>query len=355
MSRRSDRINGLLRQEISMLLSREIKDPRLTGVISITQVQTSSDLRNARVFVSVMGDDETKNAALAGIQSAATFLRRSLRDRLKLRYVPFLKFSLDESMEDADAVLRIMDGIQDGGDNSTDTENLPTYFRPIVLLQPGLTVVSTGKRTGGPPSIASINGYLNLYKPVGITSMEALRQVKRITGQRKKVGHAGTMDPLARGVLPVCFGQATRLMEYVVDGEKRYRMEVFLGATTVTFDSEGEVTPVQEPDYVTREMVENTCRRFIGTIDQKPPMYSAVKVDGQRLYKLARAGLEVDREARSVDIFDIRLVRFYPAPCHAGRGVWPGRLHAVAGPRLGPGPGLRRLRYGPGASVLRRV
>ena len=131
MSRRSERINGLLRQEISTLLSREIKDPRLTGVISITQVQTSSDLRNARVFVSVMGNDETKAAALTGIQSAATFLRRSLRDRLKLRYVPFLKFSLDESMEDADAVLRIMDGLQEGEAIAADAENLPTYSGPL--------------------------------------------------------------------------------------------------------------------------------------------------------------------------------------------------------------------------------
>lgn len=137
MSRRSDRINGLLRQEISNLLSREIKDPRLTGVISITQVQTSSDLRNARVFVSVMGDDETKRAALAGIQSAATFLRRSLRDRLKLRYVPFLKFSLDETMEDADAVLRLMDGFQEEGAISADTESLPTYSGPLSFSKRG--------------------------------------------------------------------------------------------------------------------------------------------------------------------------------------------------------------------------
>ena len=96
MSRRADRINGLLREEISLLLSREVKDPRLDGLISITRVDTSSDLRNARGFLSVMGDQASKDAALQGIQSAASFLRRSLRDRLKLRYVPFLKFAIDE-------------------------------------------------------------------------------------------------------------------------------------------------------------------------------------------------------------------------------------------------------------------
>ena len=137
MSRRADRINGLLRQEISLLLSREIKDPRLHGVISITQVQTSSDLRNARVYVSVMGDQETKDTALDGIQSAAAFLRRSLRDRLKLRYVPFLKFSLDESIEDADGVLRIMDGLQDGPSLPVESEVLPAYSGPLTFSRPG--------------------------------------------------------------------------------------------------------------------------------------------------------------------------------------------------------------------------
>lgn len=112
MSRRVDRINGLLRQEISQLLAREIKDPRLGGVISITQVQTANDLRSARVFVSVLGDRETRERALDGIQSAAAFLRRELRDRLKLRYVPFLKFALDDSLESADAVLRLMNELQ---------------------------------------------------------------------------------------------------------------------------------------------------------------------------------------------------------------------------------------------------
>jgi ribosome-binding factor A len=131
MTRRADRLNGLLRQEISHLLSREIKDPRLNGIISITQVQTSSDLRNARVFVSVLGDQETKNAALDGIQSAASFLRRSLRDRLKLRYVPFLKFALDESIEDADALLRVMDRLQDEPPPIPDSESLTIYSGPL--------------------------------------------------------------------------------------------------------------------------------------------------------------------------------------------------------------------------------
>ena len=112
MARRVDRINGVLRQEISQLLSRQIKDPRLNAVVTITQVETASDLRTARVFLSVLGDQETKQKALEGIQSAATFLRRELRGRLTLKYTPFLTFVLDDSLENADYLLRLMDRIQ---------------------------------------------------------------------------------------------------------------------------------------------------------------------------------------------------------------------------------------------------
>lgn len=113
MSRRVDRINGLLREELSQLLSRQVNDPRITGVITITHVQTSNDLRNARVFVSVFGDAKTKRNTLVGIQSASTYLRHELKGKLSLRYVPFMKFELDESMEDADNLLRIMDQLKD--------------------------------------------------------------------------------------------------------------------------------------------------------------------------------------------------------------------------------------------------
>ncbi len=155
-----------------------------------------------------------------------------------------------------------------------------------------------------------VNGYINLFKPPGISSMDALRQIKRITGQRKKVGHGGTLDPLARGVLPVCFGQATRLMDHIVGGMKRYRTEITLGVTTTTYDAEGEVVKTGDPLGVTEEMVQESLLPWIGQVKQTPPMYSAIKIDGQRLYKLARAGIEVEREARPVDIHDIRVLEF---------------------------------------------
>ena len=110
MSRRIDRVNELLRSEISSLLAREIKDPRVAGVISITEVVASSDLRSARVYVSVMGRDSDRKAAMDGIRSAASFLRRELRERVNLRHTPHMTFVLDDSIEEGERVLRLIDG-----------------------------------------------------------------------------------------------------------------------------------------------------------------------------------------------------------------------------------------------------
>ena len=115
MTRRTDRINGLLRQEISQLLSRDLKDPRLAGVVSITHVDTSADLRHARVYVSVLGSREEKEMVLKGVDSATRFMRKELGDRLSLRHIPELKFILDESMEQADHIFGLIDRLSDEG------------------------------------------------------------------------------------------------------------------------------------------------------------------------------------------------------------------------------------------------
>ena len=115
MTRRTDRINGLLRQEISKLLSHELNDPRLSGVVSITQVETSTDLRRARVYVSVLGDQQEKNTVLSGINSATRFMRRELGERLTIRYVPELSFVLDESLDEAERIFNLMDSLATNG------------------------------------------------------------------------------------------------------------------------------------------------------------------------------------------------------------------------------------------------
>ena len=185
------------------------------------------------------------------------------------------------------------------------------------------------------------NGFLNFNKPVGITSMDALRRIKAIAGQKQKVGHAGTMDPLARGVLPICFGQATRLMEYVVGRTKRYTVEIKLGETTKTFDAEGEVTKSGDPSGITTETIQAVLPTFTGAVMQTPPMYSAIKINGQRLYKLARAGIEVKRQARPVEIYDIQIVQFslptVVINVECGRGVYMRSLAHDLGSALGCG------------------
>jgi len=192
-----------------------------------------------------------------------------------------------------------------------------------------------------PNTHPSVNGFLNLYKSIGMTSMDAVRRVKRITGQRQKVGHGGTMDPLARGVLPICFGQATRLMDYLVEGPKRYLVEIKLGASTTTYDAEGEVVKTGDVSGLTRQMVATTLQSFIGLVQQTPPMYSAVKVDGQRLYKLARSGIEVEREPRTVEIHNIQVLDFSPPTLvldvESGRGVYMRSLAHDLGETLGCG------------------
>lgn len=182
---------------------------------------------------------------------------------------------------------------------------------------------------------------MNLYKPSGITAMAALRRVKRITGQRKKVGHAGTLDPLAEGVLPICFGQATRLMEQVVSEWKRYRMAMRLGATSTTYDAEGEIVEIGDPGTLTESEIMTALGEFVGKIEQVPPMYSALKVNGRRLYELARSGKEVPREPRQVEVSGISIeevtLPYLRLTVDCGKGTYLRSIAHDLGQRLGCG------------------
>lgn len=193
----------------------------------------------------------------------------------------------------------------------------------------------------------AVNGFLVLNKPVGLTSMDVVRRVKRLTGLRKRVGHGGTLDPLAEGILPICFGQATRLMEYLINETKGYRMEVRLGLATDTYDAEGEVVEEVDPSFVTREQVEEALQSFRGTLYQKPPMHSALKKDGRRLYELARQGVEVEREPRQVEVFSLKLLDFKlpfaTLESECGRGVYMRSLAHDLGQLLGCGAHISKL------------
>ena len=164
---------------------------------------------------------------------------------------------------------------------------------------------SAGRKRRG----RDIDGILLLDKPVGISSNEALQRAKRIF-QARKAGHTGSLDVLASGLLPLCFGEATKLSQFLLEADKRYVVELVLGRRTSTGDSEGETLSLRPTDAITRAALEQAMHGFLGPIAQVPPMYSALKRHGQPLYKLARQGIEVEREKRDVLIHAFRLVEY---------------------------------------------
>ena len=191
-----------------------------------------------------------------------------------------------------------------------------------------------------------ISGILNVDKSYGMTSMQVVRRIKRASGI-KRVGHGGTLDPIATGVIPVCVGRATRLMEYVIEGSKEYWGEVSLGVTTDTYDALGEVTSELDASAVTADDVRDSLRRFEGRIEQVPPMYSALKKDGTRLYDLARKGVEIEREPRPVVVYEIELDGWAPPVASirvkCGRGFYMRSLAYDIGEALGCGGHLKSL------------
>ncbi|VAX07666.1 tRNA pseudouridine(55) synthase [hydrothermal vent metagenome] len=199
----------------------------------------------------------------------------------------------------------------------------------------------------------NVQGILLLDKPLGITSNAALQQVKRIFRARK-AGHTGSLDPLANGLLPICFGSATKISAYLLDANKHYRVKVKLGITTTTADAEGEVLETRPVEGVTEPDVRKVLEGFLGEIQQLPPMYSALKHNGERLYKLARQGIEVEREPRGVTIYALELLSYdlleIELDVSCSKGTYIRTLAEDVGEALGCGAhvsALRRTGVGP--------
>lgn len=158
--------------------------------------------------------------------------------------------------------------------------------------------------------VAPLSGFLNIHKPGGLTSRQVVDRVARLVPRKVKVGHAGTLDPLATGVLVVCVGAATRLVPYVQDMRKTYRGRFLLGRRSTTNDIDGDVTEVPDAPVVTEADIAALLPRFLGTIQQTPPQFSAVHVGGQRAYELARRGEQVTLTAKPVEVYRIELLEF---------------------------------------------
>ena len=198
----------------------------------------------------------------------------------------------------------------------------------------------------------AVHGVLLLDKPLGLSSNDALQKVKRLY-RAEKAGHTGTLDPLASGLLPLCFGAATKFSQISLDADKRYTATLQLGVTTSTADAEGAVLLTRDVN-VTREQMEQACARFTGPIHQVPPMHSALKRDGKPLYEYARAGIEVEREARQVTIYRIDILGghddVWTLDVRCSKGTYIRTLAEDIGEALGCGAhlsGLRRTGSGP--------
>jgi tRNA pseudouridine55 synthase len=192
----------------------------------------------------------------------------------------------------------------------------------------------------------SVDGILNVLKPAGKTSFAVVSLVRRWSGERR-VGHAGTLDPDATGVLVVCLGQAARVVEYLAGAGKTYQAEIELGVTTDTYDAAGKVVGRSDPSSVTEAQVRRVLESFRGTIAQVPPMHSAIHHKGKRLYELARQGIEVDREPRQVEISRLDLLAWQlpvvTIEVDCSGGTYIRSLAQDIGSALGCGAHLKRL------------
>jgi len=192
-----------------------------------------------------------------------------------------------------------------------------------------------------------VHGVLLLDKPLGLSSNDALQKAKWLL-RAEKAGHTGTLDPLATGVLPLCFGAATKFSQLHLDADKAYEAVAELGVRTTTGDSEGEVIERREVPAISPERLAEIQARFTGEIEQVPPMHSALKKDGKALYEYARAGVEVERQARKVRVFDLQLTLLEPSllkiVAKVSKGTYIRTLGEDIGLALGCGAHLRSLR-----------
>lgn len=199
----------------------------------------------------------------------------------------------------------------------------------------------------------NVNGILLLDKPIGLTSNGALQRVKRLFNA-KKAGHTGSLDPVATGMLPICFGEATKFSQFLLESDKSYFVTAKLGEETNTGDSEGHVVLTKPVVDVTLERLQAVMNRYLGEIEQTPPMFSAIKVQGKPLYELARQGIEIKREPRRITIFSLALDELtentFSMRVHCSKGTYIRTLVEDISRELGCGGhviALRRLQVTP--------
>ena len=192
-----------------------------------------------------------------------------------------------------------------------------------------------------------MDGVINIFKNTGMTSFDVVRIIKKVSGT-KKVGHTGTLDPEASGVLPVCIGKGTKIIDYIMNSNKTYEVELKLGITTTTYDLEGDVVNEKEPGFLNKDEILNAINSFKGEYNQIPPMYSALKQNGVRLYELARKGIEVERKGRLINIYNIEEIKidnpYVSMKVTCSKGTYIRSLCYDIGEKLGVGATMTKLK-----------
>lgn len=192
-----------------------------------------------------------------------------------------------------------------------------------------------------------MDGVINIFKNTGMTSFDVVRIIKKASNT-KKVGHTGTLDPEASGVLPVCIGKGTKIIDYIMNSDKVYEVEFKLGIKTTTYDLEGEIIEEKDPSNLTDDTILLAINSFIGEYSQIPPMYSALKQNGVRLYELARKGIEVEREGRLIKIINIEDIKidnpYVSMKVKCSKGTYIRSLCYDIGDNLGVGAAMTKLK-----------
>ena len=306
VSPRVRKIADRIHEIVAELLERRLKDPRL-GFVTITDVRLTGDTQNATIFYTVLAGavgEQTDEAALAAtaaaLESAKGMIRSEVAKQLGMRHAPSLEFvadALPETARHLDEVLakaRELDEAVAAQRGSAYAGDEDPYKKPREVEPDAMT---TATRMTEP-------GLVVVDKPAGITSHDVVARVRRLAGTRK-VGHAGTLDPMATGVLVVGVERATRLLGHLMLTDKAYDATVRLGAATTTDDAEGEVVSTASSAALSEDDVRGVLAEFVGDLLQVPTAVSAIKVDGKRAYQRVRDGEQVELEPRPVTVHEL--------------------------------------------------
>lgn len=277
MSLRNERVRKALMREISDIILKDINDLSMGGMISIIDVEVSSDNSAAKIFYSVFGTDEVKKKTIAALERHVGQIRSEIGKRIRLRKTPLLTFIADDSLEKGAKMTELINKIERG------------EIWPLTKQ--------------------SDNYFLNIYKPKGLSSFDIIRSLRKKLCI-KEIGHSGTLDPLADGVMQIGVGYCTKLLDYL-DSDKTYTAKIKFGYNSTTYDDEGEKTWVKKPDFTLDEFL-TTLNSFLGITLQIPPKYSAIKQNGKKLYELVRKNpeIEIKIKPREIQIYSIKLLEF---------------------------------------------